>query len=92
MKKLNLKFFFSSISILTASCLLAINIMLIQNPILMIVAWIFMLFWLNISSILFYKSIYSEKEYIKFLFSFVFTVIFTVIGVIIWERIAYFIG
>jgi hypothetical protein len=38
MKKINVKLFFISISVLLASLIIAINILLIQNPILMIVA------------------------------------------------------
>jgi hypothetical protein len=58
-----------------------------QDPVFMIIWFSIFIILINISSILFYKSLNVEKKYLKYLFSIVNILCYPIIGAILWSRV-----
>ena len=85
MKNNNIQYFLGMILAILSS-MIWVNI-ISEDPIFMIIWFSIFIILINISSILFYKSLNIEKKYLKYLFSIVNILCYPVIGAILWSKV-----
>jgi hypothetical protein len=85
MKNNNMQYFLWMI-LAILSTMIWLNI-ISQDPVFMIIWFSIFIILINISSILFYKSLNVEKKYLKYLFSIVNILCYPIIGAILWSRV-----
>lgn len=58
-----------------------------ENPALMLIGFMVFIILINISSILFYKSLKVENKYLKYLFSVVNIICYPILGTFLWSKV-----
>lgn len=85
MKNNNIQYF-SGMFIALLSTMISVNI-ISEDPVFMIIGYLIFIILINISSILFYKSLNTEKKYLKYIFSIVNILCYPVIWAILGSKV-----
>jgi len=91
MKKHNLEYIIGAILAFTSS-IITLNIISTQKPTTMLLGFIVFLIVINISSILFYKSLKVDKKWMKFPFSFINLICYIILGALTGIKIIEFLA
>jgi len=84
--KNNNKQYFLGMLLAVLSSMIWVNI-ISQDPIFMIIGFTIFIILINISSILFYKSLNTKKIYLKYIFSLTNILCYPIIGWILWSKV-----